>query len=113
MRGEGFKWGQPPSRKIPVSNEWLHPCCISPLNQFAYPSTPRYTISIYKEPPMEPTNDNLAVYFPSDNQPNSKQKKPHQRARLVRIAQGREEMARVYNYMLRGFNAKFVQLQRD
>ena len=60
-----------------------------------------------------PTKENLAVYFPEKHQPAFKAKKPHQRARLVRIAQVREEMARVYNYMLRGFNAPFVQLQAD
>ena len=62
---------------------------------------------------MEPTPDNLTTYFPARTQPNFRAKKPHQRARLVRIAQVRDEMARVYNYMLRGFNAQYVQLQRD
>src|SRR3990167_3560323 len=86
-------------------NSWPNSICLP------YHATLYY--SYLEEPPMEPTKDNLVVYFPAENQPNFRQKKPHQRARLVRIAQVREEMARVYNYMLRGFNARFVQLQRD
>ena len=59
----------------------------------------------------EPTKDNLIEYFPQDpSGATFKRKTPHQRARLVRIAQIRYEMARVYNYMLRGFNAPYVLL---
>lgn len=62
---------------------------------------------------MEPTPDKPATYFPVGEHSNFAHRKPHQRARLVRITQVREEMTRVYNYLLRGFYAKYAQLGRD